>query len=90
VRDFFFIQLDMPYISDTNMLKKSGKNISLQFLPNDFDNNGAVELYINFDNSFSRLPKEWKRKGIKEKYVIMSFKEAKLEIRTPNNLHSGW
>lgn len=90
VRDFPFIQLDMPYITDRTLFKELGKNISIQFVPSDFNNDGTIDLYLNFDNSFSKLPKRWKKKGIRTRNVIMSFKEAKLEIRTPNNLQGGW
>lgn len=83
VRDFPFIQLDMPYITDRNLFKQLGTNISIQFVPSDFNNDGTIDLYLNFDNPFSRLPKRWKKKGIRARNVIMSFKEAKLEIRTP-------
>jgi hypothetical protein len=83
LRDFSSIKIDMPIISDQNLPKESGKNSAVQFIPGDFDNNGTVDLYINFNNSFSRIPKEWKKKGIVSKYVIISFNAKSLKVRNP-------
>lgn len=83
VREFSSINIDMPFISDQNLIKESGKKSAAQFIAADFDNNGTVDLYINFNNSFSRIPKEWKNKGVVSKYVIISFNANTLQVRNP-------
>lgn len=80
VRDFTFIQLDMPYFQDKKLLEKYGKNPAIQFVVNDFDENGIPDLYLNFHNAFGSIPKALWRKGITTKYILMSFSGSKLKI----------
>jgi hypothetical protein len=82
-RDFRFIQLDMPYINNGNLPAVPGKHGTPQFITGDFDKDGVTDIFLNFDNSFSTLPKKWKRKGIKTKCVMMSFNRGTLRLSNP-------
>jgi hypothetical protein len=81
IRNFPFIQLDMPYFSDEKSLLQFGKNPGLQFVVNDFDKDGVKDVYCNFNNTMSTIPKSWRIKGIKTKYVVMNLKKGKMQIR---------
>lgn len=81
VRDYPFLQLDMPWCESQESLQKRVPGIWPQFVPADFNNDGATDLYLDFDNPFGHLPKAWKALGIKTKRVIMSFSGGKLKIR---------
>lgn len=85
VRNFPFIQLDMPYFQSRELFERLGKNAVVQFVPSDFDGDGVMDLYLNFDNYFSYIPKAWRKEGIMTKCVVMSFKGAKLKVRNYSN-----
>ena len=80
-RNFPFIQLDFPYVDSKESLDKYGKNVIPQFVVHDFDKDGIPDLYLNFDNHFGSIPRAWKKKGIKAKYVVMSFARSELKVR---------
>ena len=81
LQDFFAIQLDMPYVGNSELLKAHGKNPGIQFVAHDFNNDGSMDLYLNFDNPFGAIPKDWKQKGILTKYVVLSFAKGKLKVK---------
>ena len=81
IRDFPFIQLDMPYSGSKELLEHPRRNIAIQFVPDDFNADGVLDIYLNLDNAFSYTPKAWRRQGIKTKYVVISLKGAKLKVR---------
>lgn len=80
-RSFPFIRLDMPYLQGQEVLDKFGKNAGVQFVVYDADKDGGTDLYLNFDNPFGSLPRQWKRWGITTKHVLLSFDKGKLRVR---------
>jgi hypothetical protein len=79
--DFPFLQLDMPYLNKVELLDKYGKNPGIQWVVHDFDNDGILDMYFNFDNPMGKIPSDWKQMGVTSKQVIMSFAEGKLKVR---------
>ncbi len=80
-RDFRFIQLDMPFPSDKASLDKFGKDVAPQFVPYDFNGDGVLDLYLNFNNHFGSIPGAWKNKGIRTRYVVLSFNKGQFTVR---------
>jgi len=89
VRDFTFIQLDMPYLQDKKLLEKYGRNPGIQFVVSDFDKDGIPDLYLNFNNSFGYIPKSFWRKGITTKCILMNFSGSKLKVRNSLTFNSN-
>ena len=46
IRDFTFIQIDFPLIQNKKLLLEAGRNPALQFVPDDFNNDGITDLYL--------------------------------------------
>ena len=80
-RDFKLVQIDMPYLYAYEDFKKFDKNPAIQFVVYDFDNNSKPDIFINFDNPFGRISRNWYRGGIRTKYVIMSYKNGKFSVK---------
>jgi|JI10StandDraft_1071094.scaffolds.fasta_scaffold1571638_1 hypothetical protein len=72
-RDFPTVQLDMPYISEVENLKKQNENPGIQFVVGDLNNDGKLDIYLNFNNPFGIIPKSWRNKGVKTRSVLLSF-----------------
>jgi hypothetical protein len=79
-REYPTVQLDMPYFK---LQEEPGviKNPATQLIIGDFDKNRTTDIYLNFDNSFSRVPKTWKKAGISDKSVVISWKSNYLAVR---------
>ena len=67
------VQLDMPYFKNRAVLNEYGKTPAVQLVIDDLDKDGITDIYFNFDHPSASVPKEWKRKGIHTKYVVVSF-----------------
>lgn len=85
VQDFPEVQLDMPYFNEKEVLDKYPSSPSVQFVVFDFDKDGTLDIYLNFDNHFGSIPKKWKRQGVTSKYVVMNFSEKKLKVKDYQN-----
>ena len=72
-RDFPNVQLDMPYLSKVKNLNTHNKNPGVQFVVGDLNNDGKLDIYLNFNNPFGIIPKSWRSKGVKTKNVLLSF-----------------
>jgi hypothetical protein len=81
VRDFPSVELGMPYFESKEALERWGKNPGLQFVVDDFGDDGIPDLYLNFDNPFGHVPKEWQKKGVRTKYVVISCAGNKLNVK---------
>ncbi len=81
VRDFPSAQVDMPFIETGTRLKEMGKNSAIQFAVADFNKDGIVDFYLNFDNHFGHLTEAWRKMGVRTRHVIMSFATRKLTVR---------
>ena len=80
-RNFSTVQIDMPYFMPIETLKKWKTNSGVQFIVDDFDNDGVQDIYLNFNNPFGDIPKAWKIQGIKTKYVLLRFRGKKLSVK---------
>lgn len=80
-RRFPLVQLDMPYLQDEAVLDEYGKHPAVRFVICDPDKDRLPDIYLNFDNSFGSIPVEWRQKGIKTKYILMSFNKGRLRVR---------
>ncbi|HEX6428684.1 MAG TPA: hypothetical protein VF008_13405 [Niastella sp.] len=80
VRDFTSIQLDMPYFQDPQILDENGKSPAIQFVVKDFDKDGVLDLYLNFNNPFGSISKTFRQKGITSKYIILGFAGGKMKV----------
>ncbi len=79
--DYPFLQLDMPYLNKVELLDKYGKNPGLQWVMHDFDNDGILDMYFNFDNPMGKIPSDWKQQGVTSKEVVMSFANGKFKVK---------
>ena len=80
-REFTSIQLDLPYVQELESLNELGKTPAVQLVVNDFDKDGIVDLYLNFDNPFGKIPTLLRQKGIRSKYIILGFPGGKMKVR---------
>lgn len=71
----------MPYFESKEALEKWDKHPGLQFVVDDFGDDGIPDLYLNFDNHFGHVPKEWQKKGVRTKYVVISCAGNKLNVK---------
>ncbi|MBL0051819.1 MAG: hypothetical protein IPP29_10080 [Bacteroidetes bacterium] len=79
-KDYTFLELDMPYISEKKLLDEFGKNPAVQFVVYDFDNDGVVDLYLNFSASSIKVPDSWRMQGVTTKCVFMHFTKGKIKV----------
>ncbi len=80
-RDYPTFNIDMPYITPKDTLDKYGISFGFQFAVADFNKDGIDEIYLNVDNTWSSIPKKWKRKGVKTKHILLNFKGGKQTIK---------
>jgi len=80
IRDFSWLVLDLPYLGTFGELQKSGNKPSLQFLVHDFDSNGIDDIFLNFDIKYSPIPKEWNKRGVSSRYILMRYKNKHIVI----------
>ena len=80
-RDFPTVNVDMPYISSPEDLMKIPKSPAIQFVPFDLDKNKVFDIYINFNNTISHIPKSWSENGVTQKRVVLYSKNGKLKVR---------
>ena len=79
-RDFPTVQIDMPYISKVANLKKQNENPGIQFVVGDLNNDGKLDIYLNFNNPFGIIPKSWRNKGVKTRNVLLSFSGKMMHV----------
>jgi hypothetical protein len=79
--DFTSVQIDMPYFNSIETLNYWKLNPSVQFVVYDFNSNGSQDIYLNFNNSFSNIPIDWKKQSVKTKKVILDFSKKKLSVK---------
>jgi hypothetical protein len=84
-REFPFIELDMPYLTNFEDLKKNKDNPGLQFVVHDFDSDGIVEIYLNVYAPHKQIPAQLKRLGITSPQLLINCSRQKLEIRNFKN-----
>jgi hypothetical protein len=75
--NFPTLAFDQPYLGTVTNLEQSsweGTACLLQFIVRDFDQDGNMDLYLNFNPDFSRLPHAWKKQGIHTGPVILAYK----------------
>lgn len=80
-REFSSLLIDLQYVLEPKLLNELGKTPAVQLVVNDFDKDGITDLYLNFDNPFGKIPKLFRQKGIKSKYIILSFPHGKLNVQ---------
>jgi hypothetical protein len=81
LKDFPSIEIDMPYISSIDVLKKTGANPGLQFIVHDFDNDGIPEVYLNMHAPHNQIPTELKDLGITSSQILVDCSERNIEIK---------
>jgi len=79
--DFTSVQIDMPYFTSIETLNYWKLNPSIQFVVYDFNSDGSQDIYLNFNNSISNIPIDWKKQSVKTKKVILDFSKKKLSVK---------
>ena len=82
--NFPALAFDEPYLGTVADLEQSGREDTpclLQFIVRDFDQDGHMDLYLNFNPDFSRLPHAWKKQGIHSGPVILTYKNKRWTVR---------
>lgn len=80
VRNFYTVQIDMPYFVTKETVLQWKRNSAVQFAVDDFDDNGNQDIYLNFNNAFGKIPEAWKAQGVRTKYVLLQFGKRKLTV----------
>ena len=80
-RKFPTVEIDMPYFKTFEALKTWKRNPSIQLVIDDFDGNGTHDIYLNFNNPFGHIPKDWNVSGVKTNYVLLKFITKKLTVK---------
>ncbi len=85
VRDFSFLQSDLPMLPSGDELSKADfnpKNGWTQFAVFDYDKDNGKDIFIKLDNSTIDIEKKvLNKKGIKTSFVIITFKNGKSFFR---------
>lgn len=88
IRNFSFLELDMPCIGDITELKNA-KFYPSPFFPkfvvDDFysgrlDDNANAKIYLHLD-SFTIIPTEWKKRGVTSHYLLLYFDKGEINIK---------
>jgi hypothetical protein len=78
VRNYDWILCDMPVLGTIDELKDD-MGLFPQFVVSDFDGNGVVDIYVNFDETFSS-PTDLKKKGITSGELLLKYQNGKMII----------
>jgi hypothetical protein len=79
-RDYPFMQLDMPYFLGKEEMEKYGRHPAIQFVIDDLNKDGVLDIYLDFHDTLTPIPKSWRQRGIKTKFIVMSFPRGKLKV----------
>ncbi len=80
-KDFMSAKIDIPYLPDTVSLEKLKRNPAVQFVVKDFNRDNIPDIYLNFDNNFSAVSGDWRKRGIRTKHVVISFKRGVVRVK---------
>lgn len=88
VRDFSFLNLDMPCLGSIDELKNANfyPSPSLpQFVVDYFPTGGLGDdandkIYLHLDN-YSAISKKWKKRGITSKYLLLKYEKGEMIIK---------
>ncbi len=88
VRDFPFLELDMPCLGDISELKNSKfypPPIFPQFVVDSFHSNGLGsdandKIYLHLD-SYATIPTEWKKKGVSSRHLLLHYDKGQMTIK---------
>lgn len=81
LKDFPELFVDLPYPGKAEDIMKEEISLVPQFVVHDFDSDGIVEVYINFDPSFSSIQKRWKREGATSRRILIKIKNSNVVIK---------
>ncbi len=76
--DYTSIQIDMPYLLNTQNLEELGEKSTIQFAVRDFDSDDIVELYFNVNNPFSGNVDQLETLGISTPYFLIDYSKTGL------------
>lgn len=81
LKDFPILLIDIPYLGKAEDIIKEEVSLIPQFVVHDFDSDGIVEIYINFDPSFSSVQKKWKREGVTSRRILIKIRNSNVVIK---------
>jgi hypothetical protein len=88
IRNFPFIQLDMPCLGIIGDLVKSNfypppsfpQFVVDKFISNSSGDDANDKMYIYLDNS-SAMPAEWKKSGVSSHYLLLRYRKGEITIK---------
>lgn len=80
LKDFPELLIDMPYLGKGEDIMNEEVSLLPQFVVHDFDSDGIVEIYINFEPSFSFIQKKWKREGVTSRRILIKIENSNVVI----------
>ena len=83
IRDFSWINIDMPVLGDASDLAKPANEVAYfpQFAVGDFDGNGKPELFIGMDNSGHTIPDKWKKRGVNSRHLLLMYEKGQVVVK---------
>ncbi len=88
VRNFPFLELDMPCLGDITQLRDAKfypPPVYPQFVVDNFQTGGLGDnandkIYLHLD-SYSTIPAEWKKRGVTSHYLLLQFDKDEMIIK---------
>jgi hypothetical protein len=81
LKNFPTLLMDIPYLGKAEDITKEEVSLLPQFAVHDFDADGIMEIYINYDPSFSSVQKKWKSEGVTSRQILIKIKNNNLVIK---------
>jgi hypothetical protein len=81
LKDFPALFMDLPYLGKAADITVGEDSLLPQFVIHDFDSDGIVEIYINFDPESSSIQKKWKKEGVTSRQILIHLKNNNLVIK---------
>ena len=87
IRELSFIVTDLPILASPDLLKKQLDKNALfpKFVAEDFTNDGITDIYLNTDIKFSDIPREWKKKGVTSRHLLITSGNKDLVVKNFSN-----
>lgn len=83
LRDFSWINIDMPMLGDTSEFNKPGDEAACleQFAVGDLGGMGKPQIYISMDHSGHNIPDKWKKRGVNSLRLLLFYEHSEIAVK---------